>query len=108
MYTKGQTITVNTDETNGADSNDQLATALNQKLGGDWWWTNGELNYSEHGGHGVEVQVCPRDEFDIFARELAEDSNNPEPTVQDIQHDIDENYVVLIWDGKEYILNPQV
>lgn len=103
MYTKGQTITVNTDETNGADTNDQLATALHQKLGGDWHWVNEQLFYSD-----VEVQVCPRDDFELLARELAEDSNNPEPTVQDIQYDIDENYVILIWNDQEYVLVPQI
>lgn len=96
------------DEMNGADENDQLATVLRKEIGGDWWWVGDTLNYSEHEGYSVEVQVCPRAEFSNFCRERAADNNNPEPSEAEIEQDAHDNYSTLIWNNEEYVLIPQI
>jgi len=108
MYAKGIEVKFELDETNGADEKDQVAQQLRTELGGDWFWANEELRFDEDDGESVEIQVCPRDEFEGFAREKARENNNPEPINVEIQQDIDENYSTLIWDNQEYVLIPQI
>lgn len=108
MYTKGIEVKFELDETNGMDEQDQIAQELHSKLGGDFWWTGEQLNWADKDGNGIEIQVCPRDEFENFAREKAQENNNPEPSYSEIQYDIDQNYSTLVWGNQEYVLIPQI